>query len=615
MAKDNGIRYCPTCGLAMVPEGAAHVYCRKCDRTTPRASALTAADLADWSPPEPLPPMWAHQVQAIEKLTPMGSGLLAFDTGTGKSRTALALAEAWDARFTLLVCPGEMCLEWPRDNAKWGYESWRWLPLSQGSGPKRAKQLQVGYNCSRLDGRPFVVTINYEAVLSKAIAPVLEKLHWDLLLLDESHKVKQPDGKTSLFLWQLSKRVGHCELLSATPFHERPEDAFAQFRIIDESVFGTDYWAFFNHYCYTRLDALKDELPDTIDKAVKRIVAARDKGDLMPLLDGTKPEKRVEFEERFGALTVARIASDDWPPKQAERDRVLDQMGRNYVRWRLKRAPQMRTEVVRRPHMAEMQRRMAPYIVVARKRDVLKDLPDVLHVERLVVLDSKSRRIYEDMKADHAARIGTGEITRSNVLASTTALREIANGFYIEHKPLLDEAGEPLLDDKGKPKTETIVHQVGTEKRDALVNVFESLAYDEPVAVFAEFHHDMDVIHEAAKKAGRTSCEQTGRAKQFRQWRDGKFNVLALHPKSGGAGIPLTRAWYQVYFAHPQSLLDYDQTLGRIDRNREVREEDRGRKVTYIHIAAAGTIDDDVSTALQTKADLAEAVMKGLRGK
>src|SRR5262245_2381837 len=76
----------------------------------------------------------------------------------------------------------------------------------------------------------------------------------DFIALDESHRLKRAGGVTAQATWRmvrrLRKRRGHvggppyvCEL-SGTPNPKGWIDLFAQFRIMDETIFGTDKASF-----------------------------------------------------------------------------------------------------------------------------------------------------------------------------------------------------------------------------------------------------------------------------------------------------------------------------------------------------------------------------------
>jgi superfamily II DNA or RNA helicase len=76
----------------------------------------------------------------------------------------------------------------------------------------------------------------------------LLKQNIDLLVLDESHSIKAPGGKASMFLKKsLRKRVASVVALTATFFGDKPIDVYGQMRTIDPAVLGTRFADFKEH--------------------------------------------------------------------------------------------------------------------------------------------------------------------------------------------------------------------------------------------------------------------------------------------------------------------------------------------------------------------------------
>ncbi len=545
--------------------------------------------------------LWPHQQAAIDQIAPLGRGMLGMDTGTGKSLTAIELLRIWGCRRTLIVCPLAMVRVWPRELRKHGI-GWATIALDAGTAEKRTKDLLTADLCATVDGSPLVATVNYEATISKGISDALQRIGWDCLILDEAHKAKGPTGKASTFLWQLSGPIPHRLGLTATILHDRPEDAFAQYRIIDPTLFGTDYDSFRRRYCVTELDQLKADLDRHLQSAVRKIREAHQQG----LLALTPRSQRNDLEQKYGRELVSAIGAGNWPPRAPQDERrILQAAGNAYINWRLRKAPWMRHTTARYTNLDDLQARMATVTVSCRKRDVL-DLPPVLHEERIVTLTPKTRKAYEAMRTELRAELDGGEIHAANVLAKSVRLAQIVNGFCTLVQSARDENGNEYHDADGRVVEEHVTVEIGTEKQAALEDILSGLPADEPVAVFGTFHHDLETIRSAAEACGRTSCELSGRRNDLDSWQAGEANVIAVQCRSGGAGVDFTRACYQVYLAHPWSLGDYEQSLGRIDRPGQTRP------VTYIHIVAAETIDEAIMDALEAKRSLADVVMDGI---
>ncbi len=244
-------------------------------------------------------------------------------------------------------------------------------------------------------------------------------------------------------------------------------------------------------------------------------------------------------------------------------------------------------EVVGYRNLDELQQRMAPWTYRVRSEDVL-DLPDCVDMHRYCLLSPSAQRIYHDLETRLVADIGDGIVTASNALVRLLRLAQVANGF------VADELTEEE-------------HRIDEGKAELLADVLEDLPVTEPLVVFGRFHNDLDTIHRVGRAAGRTTSELSGRVNELQQWQGGETDILAVQLQAGGLGVDLTRARYQVYYALSYSLGDYLQTRKRIHRPGQTRA------VTYIHLLAAGTVDEQVAEALRQRKEVVGAVVEGLR--
>ncbi|MEE8167108.1 MAG: DEAD/DEAH box helicase, partial [Myxococcota bacterium] len=149
--------------------------------------------------------------------------------------------------------------------------------------------------------------------------------------------------------------------------------------------------------------------------------------------------------------------------------------------------------------------------------------------------------------------------------------------------------------------------EIDASKHDALRDFFMDLPPDEPVAMFARFIHDLDVIHRAASAAGRTSVELSGRRKELDEWQraGAQPTILAAQIQTGGLGVDMTRARYCGFFSLGFSLGDYEQALARTHRQGQTRN------VTYVHFISKETVDRRVYGALDRKERVVHAVLEG----
>jgi SNF2 family DNA or RNA helicase len=136
-----------------------------------------------------------HQQKAIEKFD--GYSYLAWETGTGKTLTALKIAENF--RNVLIMCPASVKQVWYQEIEKWGI---------------RLNNFEiVSYDSFRL---------HHSKILNKSL--------WNLIIFDEAHKLKSIRANITKLVMELFTKT-YKVMLSGTPF-EKPEDYYSQLRIL-----------------------------------------------------------------------------------------------------------------------------------------------------------------------------------------------------------------------------------------------------------------------------------------------------------------------------------------------------------------------------------------------
>jgi SNF2 family DNA or RNA helicase len=173
--------------------------------------------------------------------------LIAARVGKGKSLTALAVACDSEARLVLVLCPCSVVGVWRREVAK-HCPGWGEVVVLTGSSLAKADQLRQALGLAAARRERVMIVLNYEAAWRKDISQALLGQLWDLLILDESQRVKAPGGKASRFAWKLSKQSRRRIALSGTPTPHSPLDIYAQARALDQTVFGTSFVAFRSRY-------------------------------------------------------------------------------------------------------------------------------------------------------------------------------------------------------------------------------------------------------------------------------------------------------------------------------------------------------------------------------
>jgi SNF2 family DNA or RNA helicase len=265
--------------------------------------------------------------------------------------------------------------------------------------------------------------------------------------------------------------------------------------------------------------------------------------------------------------------------------------GKDKGRWQRDAAGKVQTRKVKQIvgyiNTEELQAKLSTVAYRVTADEVLQ-LPEALDEPRYCLLAPTAQRAYHSLLTDFAAEIEGGEITAQNALVQMIRLSQICNGYGV------DADGNEV--------------RLGREKADLLAEVLEDLPSTEPVVVFGRFHHDLDDIRQLAKSLKRGFCELSGRKNELAKWQGAEGGeILGVQLQAGGVGVDFTRARYQVYYSLDYNLGNYLQTRKRIHRPGQTRA------VTYLHLLCAGTIDEQVLTALRERNDVVSAIVDGLK--
>lgn len=180
--------------------------------------------------------------------TNKGFGLL-FEMGCGKTLTALAIAGAayqmGYVKKVLIIAPTSVVAVWPKEFQEFADFKYTCRTLL-GDKAVRIKQIDD------LLKFPFqamkVAVINYESIWREGIFEKLQEYDADMIICDESQRIKTHDAEQSKAAHQLGDKARYKLILSGTPVQNNAIDIFSQYRFLDASIFGTNFYQFRNRY-------------------------------------------------------------------------------------------------------------------------------------------------------------------------------------------------------------------------------------------------------------------------------------------------------------------------------------------------------------------------------
>lgn len=448
-----------------------------------------------------------HQIAGFEfAISRFASGrrglLLAMSMGTGKSLLGIMLMLALAAATVLIVCPLHVVQVWITE-----FQRHLGIPViiaaldgPAGTIAERCAFAEEQMRLARAHGVPCVLIVNFEAVWREPFASWVLGQSWDVTVADEAHRIKAPGSRVSLFFRLLRHRSKYRIALTGTPLAQGPLDAYAIFRFLDTSIFGTSFIAFRSRFA---------------------------------VMGGFQGRQIISFQ-----------------------------------------------------NLDELNRLMSQATFTAPKS--VLDLPSETSVTYGCELGREARRIYRDLEKNLIAQVRDNVINATNALVLLLRLQQVANGVV-----RLDDGSERRIDGaKLRLLTETL-RDIGT---------------GEPVVVFCRFRQDLDAVHMACQELGYGCLELSGGRNELRRWQGGGAQVLAVQIQSGGTGIDLTRARYDVFFSLGFSLAEFEQAKARTHR------PGQSRPVEHIRLIVRDTVDEKIMRALEQRAEVVNAILAEIRG-
>ena len=188
---------------------------------------------------------WKHQQGAIDFASDKDA-LLNMGMGTGKSLCAIAKAGQVGGAV-LIVCPVSVMPVWSwqfDQHAAFDYEM---LTLDKGSASTKAQRVR-DFVADDADSSTQVVVVNYESAWRGDLGKTLLATKWELIIADESHRIKTPGSKVSKYFHRLGRSARQRLALTGTPMPHSPLDIYSQMKFVNPFVYGTSFVKFRAQY-------------------------------------------------------------------------------------------------------------------------------------------------------------------------------------------------------------------------------------------------------------------------------------------------------------------------------------------------------------------------------
>src|SRR5216117_3278545 len=176
-----------------------------------------------------------YQLDGIAFAAGAGRAVLADDMGLGKTIQAIGVSELLvrEAGISkvLVICPASVKSQWRNEIRRFCDRDCQLI-----AGSIASRGAQYANNC-------FFTVCNYEQVLRDILS--IERVNWDLIILDEGQRIKNWEAKTSRVIKGLRSRFAL--VLSGTPLENRLDELYSVVQFIDDRRLGPAF-RFYNRH-------------------------------------------------------------------------------------------------------------------------------------------------------------------------------------------------------------------------------------------------------------------------------------------------------------------------------------------------------------------------------
>ncbi len=194
--------------------------------------------------------LWDHQDKAIKRFADILYCALLFDTGTGKTLTAIEIIRHKfkthkEYLKTIIFAPISAHIGWYNEwcNIKDGLYQDK-IAIASGSSKQKIKALE--------SEKAKIFITNYEALVSKEVRKVLSSKGFEILICDEAHKLANPQAKRTKYVIEIADSTRYRAILTGSPVLNSQLDLFCQYRILDKNIFGSNFYSFRGKYFYDK---------------------------------------------------------------------------------------------------------------------------------------------------------------------------------------------------------------------------------------------------------------------------------------------------------------------------------------------------------------------------
>ena len=491
---------------------------------------------------------WDHQRKTIEHVLQncLNFFALFYEMGAGKTLTVINIYRGkcnQDKKLLkcLVIAPVVVLENWKKEFLSNSNLPNQVVHVLHGTGSKRIKLLKA-----QTDG---VFITNTDALNMKEFWQAIEDFGFEFLIVDESHKFKNPASKRTKKMLKFAKQpqLKYRYILTGSPILNDALDIWSQYAILNPDIFDKNFFAFRSKYFY---DANGKNPFIKFPKYVMK--------DAAYFKDIGQDKTQEQIFEELNAVIYKHA-------HRVTKDEALD----------LPEITYQTIEVSMSPAQARMYKEMkSSYVAFLEELKVAKS-----PIEGLGIPDEQDEKA---MTADLA-------------IVRLLRLQQLVSGIF------MDETGEVIRFDNERNKVlQDLVESILADKaRKNKIIIW--CVFKESYKIIGELLESMKVKH-VFLTGDQNYKEKNQAVEDFNT--DPTIEVIVANQSAGGTGVNMQAGNYAVYYSRNFSLEADLQSEARNHRGGQTR------KCTRIDLVCPNTIDEQVLEALKNKQSIADNVLK-----
>lgn len=309
----------------------AHNYKKECNcaRSEPETPS------GSWLTPQPFP----YQIKAALNAVYDGHNLIADEPGLGKTITAILTASMFQTLKVLVICPPALITNWANEITRSNHLD------HMGEGNRTGELVTItskNKTTPTIPNTGYVVTSDTLVTARKTLMQDLTAHQWDLLIIDESHRLKNYRAKRTRAVWHLSKACKQVIALTGTPIVSNPLDLLPTLGMLGQLKHFPDNYV----YAYTKPNFWGERIPrqenlsDLHDRLEQHVWTRRTKNEVLT-------ELPVKSRHTHYVDVEAELIQEAFQPIEQKLLTHVEKYGMGAVDGWVKEA---------RPHVSQMRR-------------------------------------------------------------------------------------------------------------------------------------------------------------------------------------------------------------------------------------------------------------------